>query len=164
MPSPDRLRPLCVLLFLALSSVPLAPSSCRGADFDPDREARRIFTTVMSPYCPGLTLADCGSSGAAVLRDSIRAQLRRGRPPEEILDELVAIFGPNVLALPPNGGVGRLAWLGPIATLLVGLGFLFWWMRRRYSAQPSPPPAGGEAAGIDPALHEKLREELQKFE
>ena len=43
-----------------------SPTWGQPVDFDPDKEARKIFTTVMSPYCPGLLLADCGHPAAAL--------------------------------------------------------------------------------------------------
>ena len=117
-----------------------------------DAEARQIFTTIMSPYCPGQMLADCTSSAAAAMRDSIKAQLRRGRPSQEIVDELVATFGSEVLALPPNEGMGRLAWLGPIGALLASLLIIFWWVRQRQEpatkqveAPPQPAKSEGQA-------------------
>jgi len=132
--------------------------------FDPDAEARRIFTQVMSPYCPGLLLADCTSSAAAVLRDSIKAQLARGRLPEDIVDELVAGFGEGILAAPPYRGLGRLAWLGPIAALLASLIIVFWRVRQRRVLLPVAEPAKVDAANLDPALQERLKEELQNFD
>lgn len=134
---------------------------------DPNVEARRIFTIIMSPYCPGLMLADCGSSAAAVLRDSIKTQLRRGRPSQEIIDELVAVFGPEVLALPPNQGMGRLAWLGPIGALLASLLIIFWWVRQRQAPMPEQAavkPASPAASGEKPDLRQRLEEELKQFD
>ena len=143
--------------------------SAFGADpyFDPDKEARKIFTTVMSPYCPGLLLADCSSSAAAVLRDSIKAQLHRGRLPQEIMDELVASFGDNILGAPPNRGMGRLAWLGPIAALSASLLIIFWWVRQRREPIPETEPVVAQASDPgegNPALRQKLEEELKQLD
>jgi cytochrome c-type biogenesis protein CcmH len=137
------------------------------AYFDPDKEARRIFTTIMSPYCPGLLLADCSSSAAAVLRDSIKAQLHRGRPSQEIMDELVDSFGDNILGAPPNRGVGRLAWLGPIAALSASLLIIFWWVRQRREPIPDSEPVVAQVsdpAEVNPALRQKLEEELKQLD
>lgn len=153
------------LAFLvALSVLPVLGQS---ADFDLDREARRIFTLVMSPYCPGQMLADCTSSAAAELRDSIRAELARGRPSAEIVEELVATFGDQILALPPNRGAGRVAWLGPVLALLASLALLIWWMQQRRETQPTasaPPTSRPDAGQVDPALRRRLEEELKEFD
>jgi cytochrome c-type biogenesis protein CcmH/NrfF len=151
---------------LALLFAWLLPAAGQPAGSEADKEARRIFTTVMSPYCPGQLLADCTSSAAAVLRDSIKAQLNRGRPAGEIIDELAATFGRQILALPPNQGLGRLAWLGPMAALLASLLILFWWFRQRRSP-PAAEPAGRPAPagpGPDPGLRRRLEEELERFD
>jgi cytochrome c-type biogenesis protein CcmH len=126
-----------------------------------ERQARRIFTVVMSPYCPGLLLADCTSSAAAALRDSIKAELGRGRSAEEILEELAATFGDEILALPPNRGVARLAWLAPVLALVASLGILVWRLRRRREATPVLPPSVPAVAGEE-ALRQRLEAELRR--
>lgn len=144
-----------------------SPAWGEQVDFDPDKEARRIFTTVMSPYCPGLLLADCSSSAAAVLRDSIKAQLHRGTPPQDIMDELVASFGDNILGAPPNRGMGRLAWLGPIAALSASLLIIFWWVRQRREPIPEAEPIMAkrvDSGEVNPALRQKLEEELKQLD
>lgn len=149
----------------------LLAAACRGAAAgEPatavaDEQARRIFATTMSPYCPGQMLADCASSHAAALRDTIRARLRRGVEPEAVIDELVAIYGLQVLALPPRRGVGLVAWLGPFGALAVSLLLLLWWVRdRRRQTQPETEPA---TSGTDPAENARrarLRRELEEFD
>lgn len=147
---------LCVLLGLNGAANGQATASP-----EVERQARRIFTVVMSPYCPGLLLADCTSSAAAALRDSIKAELGRGRPAEEILEELAATFGDEILALPPNRGVARLAWLAPVLALVASLGILVWRLRRRREAAPAVPSSGPAAAGEE-ALRQRLEAELRR--
>ena len=137
-----------------------------GAALDPDQEAQRIFSTIMSPYCPGLLLVDCTSSQAAVLRNSIKTQLRRGRSHEAIVNELVDVYGPDVLALPPGSGAGLVAWLGPIAVLITSLVIIFWWVRQRrqpIETAPASPASAGEAAPETdrPELRARLEQELK---
>lgn len=50
----------------------------------------------MSPFCPGLTLADCSSQQAFALRDEINARLAEGAWGTPIV---VALFGAIALAL-----------------------------------------------------------------
>jgi cytochrome c-type biogenesis protein CcmH/NrfF len=72
--------------------------------------------------------------------------VRRCRSEKEVEDALVAQFGPEVLALPPDHGVGATAYLVPAvgaALALAGLAWLFaaWRRRGRRSvaeAQPAP--------------------------
>jgi cytochrome c-type biogenesis protein CcmH len=145
-----------LLLFLGLSGVAGGQAT---ASPEVEREARRIFSVVMSPYCPGLLLADCTSSAAAALRDSIKVQLGRGRPADEILEELAAAFGDEILALPPNRGVARLAWLAPVLLLAASLGVLVWRLRRRPTAPAAPVPT---TVSGDQVLRQRLEEELRR--
>ena len=96
-----------VLLLAAVVALPVGLS----AD-DVDVQARQMFRSLMSPYCPGSLLADCPSSQAAALRDSVRARLGRGQSAARIRDDLVDIYGDEILAAPPFEGLGSLTWLG----------------------------------------------------
>lgn len=134
-----------------------------GAQSDPDAEARVLFHALMSPYCPGSLLSDCPSRQAAALRDTIRAQLRRGRAAQAIVDDLVGVYGPDILASPPLAGLGGLAWVGAVAIFLGGLGLAVWWLRR--GGGPTPPPAPpmprpDSAPSADDALRRRLQSDL----
>jgi len=147
------MRAPLLILFLLSTALPL-----RAAD-DPANQARRVFTAVMSPYCPGVLLADCTSPAAQVMRDSIRAQLKRGRPADAIIDELVQGYGPQILGSPPFADEGILAWLIPFVFLLFGLWGVYYLLKTRIRPQQPPPPTASDA---DPVLREKLRRDLQQ--
>ncbi len=120
-----------VLLLAAVVAQPVGLS----AD-DVDVQARQMFRSLMSPYCPGSLLADCPSSQAAALRDSVRARLGRGQSAARIRDDLVDIYGDEILAAPPFEGLGSLTWLGAGVIFLGGLGLAAGWMRRRLPRSP----------------------------
>ena len=129
---------------------------------DPEAQARTLFRQLMSPYCEGLLLADCPSSQAAALRDTIRAQLRRGQTPEAVVDNMVGIYGRWILSAPAAEGVGAIVWFAPVVALIVGLGLVAVWLNRRTAqAAPdkrAPPPAGA------PDTHERVRRELDDYD
>jgi cytochrome c-type biogenesis protein CcmH len=84
---------------------------------------------------------------------------------EQISDELVAQFGPAVLAAPPREGFHWLAWLLPLAGLLGAAGVisvLVWrWSRSR------PLEATADSNGrpeLDPELERRLDRELARFD
>ena len=160
--------PTPALVLAALVSAGCALAAAQEAAVDPDQEARRIFTTIMSPYCPGQLLADCGSAQAEALRDTIKARLQRGVPPEAIVDDLVASFGPEVLALPPNEGVGRVAWLGPIAALAASLLLILSWQRERRATSAAGQSAQQARAepedGEEAEMRTRLRRELDDLD
>jgi cytochrome c-type biogenesis protein CcmH len=84
---------------------------------------------------------------------------------EQIEDELVAQFGPAVLAAPPREGFHWLAWLLPLAGLLGAAGVisvLVWrWSRSR------PQQVTADSNGrreLDPELERRLDRELARFD
>ena len=84
---------------------------------------------------------------------------------KQISDELVAQFGPGVLAAPPREGFHWLAWLLPLVGLLgaaVVVSILVWrWSRTR------PAEAAAESNGrlpLDPELEQRLDRELARFD
>ena len=101
----------------------LALSACAPRQ-DPDveraREANELARDLMSPYCPGRTLADCGSPDAAVVREEIRKALGAGESPESVRARIETRFGDRVVGVPRE----RTGWLLPIAALVAGAGVL----------------------------------------
>jgi cytochrome c-type biogenesis protein CcmH len=94
----------------------------------------RMIGELMSPYCHGLTLADCPTQGAAELRAQIRSWLVEGRREEWILDELEMQYGPSILGAPRMRGIGLLAWLVPPLFLLLGTIVVVLFLRRQAPA------------------------------
>jgi len=155
-----RLAALLVLL-LSLGAAGVRADAPPLSPGEVDAEAAIIFNTVMSPYCPGVLLSGCGSSPAVALRDSIKARLRRGHTREQVMDDLIATYGEDILGLPSYSGMGGLVWLLPGLALAFGLAVAYWWVRqvRRAPEPAAPPPAAGPA---DESLRRKLEAELQE--
>jgi cytochrome c-type biogenesis protein CcmH/NrfF len=86
----------------------------------PSTVATAVSHNVMSPFCPGLTLHDCPSDAAAALRARIESWAREGRSRTEIMARLRAEYGPSIAASPEPRGRGLVAWLVPVAAVLVG--------------------------------------------
>lgn len=119
-------------------------------------EAQALFREVMSPFCPGLTLADCPSPAAFDLRNEIDARLKRGESRQAILDELVAAYGPQLLADPSDTALGRVVWgvplvLSALAALAVTV------FVRRATREVHTAPDSTAAPSTD---HHRLDEEL----
>ncbi|HEU5363518.1 MAG TPA: cytochrome c-type biogenesis protein CcmH [Gaiellaceae bacterium] len=78
---------------------------------------------VMCPTCK--TLLELSHAPIAErMRAFIRGRIAAGETKSEIEQQLVAQFGPGVLAEPPRSGLGLLAWLLPLAGLLGGVAVL----------------------------------------
>jgi cytochrome c-type biogenesis protein CcmH len=122
-----------------------------------ETEAARIFNSTMSPFCPGLLVANCPSPGAANMKEWIRTQLAAGLSPDSVRALLRAEYGSAVEALPPRAGFGLLAWAVPAAALVAGGVVVAWWLRRRggEAAQGSAP-----AQALDPEAQARLDREL----
>ncbi len=134
----------------------------RGWD---DTQAQKLFGQLMSPFCRGLTLAQCPSPGADSLRQDIRARLARGESSQAITSAYAADWGEHMLGAPPVRDWGVLLWTLPGVLLLVGAGALSAWLlrlrRRSVEAETAPEPGG---VPVEPALRKRLEEELEAFE
>jgi cytochrome c-type biogenesis protein CcmH len=150
---------------LALGAMALGPPVQQGevAPRYPaavETEASRIFNSMMSPYCPGLLIANCPSPGAADLKQRVKMQLAAGVSPESVRAELRATYGTQVDAVPPAEGFGLLAWIIPIVALLGGGTIVVWWVRGRgrdRAGQAARPDA------LDPQAQARLDRELAKL-
>jgi cytochrome c-type biogenesis protein CcmH len=115
---------------------------------------------VMCPVC-NTTLDQSSSPAAQQIKDFISSRIAAGDTKQQIKDELVADYGPQILAAPPAKGFNLLAWLLPIVGLLAGallLGLLAW----RWTRGPGEPR--GPTARLDPALDRLVDQELARFD
>jgi cytochrome c-type biogenesis protein CcmH len=145
-----RLATLLVLGALAVASTGVAATPPRAADLEAE---------FVCPVCE-TTLDQSNAPIAERMKAFIRARIAAGDSEEQIKDALVAQFGTGVLAEPPGGGFGLLAWLLPLAALLAGavvVGILV----RSWSRRRGPPPS---EAPLDPDLERRVDEELARFE
>jgi cytochrome c-type biogenesis protein CcmH len=122
--------------------------------------AADLEAELVCPVCE-TTLDQSNAPVAERMKAFIRVRIAAGDSAQEIKDALVAEFGPGVLAKPPEGGFGLLAWLLPLGALLIGavvVGILVRsWSRRRT-------PAASDEEPLDPALERRVDEELARFD
>ncbi len=125
-------KSLLAVLLLALTSL----SACNPAE-DPEsvraRTAHELARDLMSPYCPGRTLAECPSPDALAVREEIRAALRSGESPDAIRTRIEARFGDQVVGVPRE----KVGWAIPILALVAGAGALVFVLRRSVSGAES---------------------------
>lgn len=121
--------------------------------------ALHFFEQVMSPFCPGVLLANCPSAPAAALRSEIERRIAAGQSADAIEADLERRFGERVLAAPRASGWGLIAWLTP--GTVIGLGGLATarWLRR-HAAGPTAidsavrPPDAAHLAVLERELAE----------
>ncbi|MEK6274860.1 MAG: cytochrome c-type biogenesis protein [Actinomycetota bacterium] len=114
---------------------------------------------VMCPVC-FTTLDQSSSPAARRIKTFISRRIAAGDTKDEIKDQLVVEYGPQILAAPPKKGFDLLAWLLPIGGVLGGalvLAALAW----RWSRVREPAPA---VAALDPALELRIDDELARFD
>ena len=155
-------------LVLALAVVPAGVRAQAGTDTlvqaRDNTRALRIYNSLMSPFCPGLTVASCPSPGAEEMRQEVRRRLGAGEGEPTIVAALVATYGAEILGAPPAKRWGLALWIPPALALLLGGGGLAWWLRRRASAaSESEADPAAPAPEIDRLLRARLDEELQAF-
>ncbi len=100
---------------------------------DPELEKRvmNLSQELRCLVCQNETLADSRAGLAEDLRREIREQMKAGRSDKEIIAFLTARYGQFVLYRPPVQPTTYLLWFGPFAFLLVGLGFLYRYLKQR---------------------------------
>jgi len=124
------------------------------------RNAREIFETVLSPYCPGRTISNCPSPQADELRADIRQQLAAGESPEEVKEDLYEVFGDELRTVPRAAGFGLLAWVVPGLAFLVGGWAILAWARRTRDLRP----AAAAPTSLDPESDARLAAEMAELE
>lgn len=106
---------------------------------------------LMSPYCPGRTLATCPSPQAAELVQWIVAQEAAGATQEQVIEMLVDRFGEDILGTPPAEGFTLWAYILPVIGFALGGGIVvlvLWRVVRGGAASddPSQPLAAGSGS------------------
>ena len=116
----------------------------------PDAEAEQILqelsNDLMSPYCPGRTIASCPSKNARQLEDHILAEAKAGKTREQIEGQLVERFGTDIIGYKPP----PLVLYGTVLAGAVALALLLVagrrWVRGARRAMPAAAGAGAATA------------------
>lgn len=121
----------------------------------------QIPKEMMSPYCPGRALSDCPSPQAADLREWIVEQEKAGLSREQVEQELLRVFGDQLLQAPRAEGVGLMAYVFPALAFLAGGALVFMFLRRQRAATVGPKPGSATPEPLDPELEQLVEEELR---
>jgi cytochrome c-type biogenesis protein CcmH len=143
-----------IVVFLALA--PAAAAACPTVT---DLEDELICPTCKT------TLDQSDAPVARQIKAQVARRVKQCVPKQQIKDELVADFGPSVLAAPPREGFHWLAWLLPLAGLIAAaavISVLIWrWSHSR------PAEAAADSNGrlpLDPELERRLDRELARYD
>jgi cytochrome c-type biogenesis protein CcmH len=147
-------RALAAVFACALALLAAIPSFAADPPSAADLEAELVC-----PVCE-TTLDQSNAPVAERMKAFIRERIAAGDSEQEIKDALVAQFGQAVLAKPPGGGFGLLAWLIPLAAGVAGVVVVAFLVRGWSRRRGDPPPD----APLDPGLERRVDEELARFD
>ena len=123
--------------------------------------AAAIETKLVCPVCHE-TLDQSTAAVAEEMKAEIRRRIAQGWTEKQILDEMVANFGPGVLSTPATHGFDLLAWLLPIGGAMAGVVVLG--VGARHWARAPAGPARPEPPALDPEIERRIDEELERFD
>lgn len=148
-----------IIAFIGIFLLFVAGSAALAIDLDPaqEREAGMVLDSLMSPFCPGRLLRDCPSSQAHELKEEIRKKVSEGALAKDLVEYYTTYYGEEFRAAPKNEGFGRLAWLGPLAFLLLGFFFVLIWLKSKRNAEPA-----ANYKQVDDATMAKIEAELKR--
>ncbi len=148
---------LVVALLTALVAPPAAGAAAPRTSFND------LEKSVMCVSC-NVPLNIAESPQADRTRAQIRTLQAQGLSKQQILDRLVDIYGPNVLAQPKAQGFNAVAYAVPVGAVLalvvLGMVLLPRWRRTRGDDPPDDPPPG---PAVSPADERRLDAELARF-
>ena len=132
---------------LALFVLPLAAAA--EAPAVPEGWAYEVAGELMSPFCPGRTLADCPSQAAKSLVLWIVVQEATGRTRADVEGELFERYGDVLRPAPRPQGFGLMAYAIPVGAFAGGGLLVFVFLRRQTRRVD---PVAQEPVLLDPEL------------
>jgi cytochrome c-type biogenesis protein CcmH len=154
-----------VALVLLLAGVTSAQQSARHVK---DEVAYEIGSQLRCVVCQNLSVADSPSEMAGQMRALIRERLAAGDSPEQVTQYFVDRYSQWVLLAPRAEGFNLVVWAAPIVAVVVGL-VVVALLIRRWTRRPAPgataaTTTGAGAPGVDPAMRERIRREMETDE
>ncbi len=131
-----------------------------------DRKAEKLLSELsgdlMSPFCPGRTIAACPSSQARKLEERILAEAKSGKSRDEIEQSLVDDYGKDIIGYrpPPSLLITTVAGGTLALSLLIIMGRR-WVQRTKPEVAPvGAPGTGGRSGGPSVAELDALEDAL----
>jgi cytochrome c-type biogenesis protein CcmH len=143
-----------IAVVLALAAPALAASRPSEADLE---------TKLVCPVCHE-TLDESNAPVAQQMKQEIRRRIAEGWTEKQILDEMVANYGPGVLSTPATHGFDLLAWVLPLGGICLGAAGLAvgaWYWSHARGGPPGPPET---VSALPPDEEARLDAELARFD
>jgi cytochrome c-type biogenesis protein CcmH len=110
------------------------------------------------------TLDESDSPFAVEMKTEIARQIRACRTNSQIIDSMVAEFGPSVLSTPQTHGFDLIAWVLPLGGILLGATVLGFGARRWRAVRTSSGDDSSQSVVLGPEDERRVDEELEKFD
>jgi cytochrome c-type biogenesis protein CcmH/NrfF len=144
----------------AVAALALAPAAYACA---PRASQASLETKLVCIQCH-TTLDESSSPFANELKVEVARRIALCQSEQQILDAMVAEFGPSVLSTPQTHGFDLLAWILPLGGIALGAGALGFgarhWSRSRARAGVDAP----QGSGLDAEEERRVDEELKNFD
>lgn len=136
---------VCLLICgLTIPALALDIQPASGDDPVIEKRLMNLSKELRCLVCQNETLADSQASLAEDLRREIREQMKAGKSDQEIISFLTQRYGQFILYRPQVTPTTYLLWFGPFVLLIVGLFFLFRYIRNHRDAVEEKPLTGEE--------------------
>lgn len=122
---------LSILASLAL--VLSAQAAIEVYEFDntqQEQQFKDLSNTLRCPKCQNNTIGDSNAALAQDLRHKVYEMTKQGKSEQEIVDYMIARYGNFVTYNPPFTVATSILWLGPLAVVVFGFGFIVLRTRR----------------------------------
>lgn len=145
---------------VAVAALALAPAALACT---PRASQASLETKLVCIQCH-TTLDESSSPFANELKAEVARRIALCQSEQQILDAMVAEFGPSVLSTPQTHGFDLVAWILPIGGILLGaaalgLGARHWARTRAPASVESP-----DGPALDPDDERRVDEELARFD
>jgi cytochrome c-type biogenesis protein CcmH len=144
-----------LLALIAAALVLAAPAAASNAH----PSESELETELVCPVCHE-TLDESTAPIAQEMKQEIRRRIAQGWTKKQIIDEMVANFGPGVLSTPSKHGFDLLAWVLPLGGAILGVAALGFGARHWSHTRAAP----AAPSGLDPEMEQRIDAELARFD
>ena len=119
--------------------------------------ATDIKQSLISPCCWAGTVYDLDHNPE--MEEQINQFIFQGKTKQEILEYYIGLYGERILAVPIAEGFNIMVWVTPILVGMIGITFLFFFLRT-----PNDIPSSVISAPSEVAFDDEIEKELQKMD
>ena len=151
-----------LIALLAIAWLAATPARAQGPVKNIDDEVNRIAKGLYCPVCPNTPLDVCGTQACIDWRGDIKKMIQAGKNEQQIRDAFVARFGPQVLGAPPAEGFNWLAYILPVAGIILGT-LIAWFTVKAWLVKRAPGMAGAQAPEISKEYADRIEKDLKEL-